>query len=63
MPPPPNPDDDFHPLPYIPCVDVDYGEYCPITELNALPRYSLVSFSEVGAEFPTEVSPCLGACA
>eukprot|EP00518_Triparma_eleuthera_P002723 CAMPEP_0182459320 /NCGR_PEP_ID=MMETSP1319-20130603/4473_1 /TAXON_ID=172717 /ORGANISM="Bolidomonas pacifica, Strain RCC208" /LENGTH=464 /DNA_ID=CAMNT_0024658211 /DNA_START=193 /DNA_END=1587 /DNA_ORIENTATION=+ len=57
MPPPPNPDEGFHPPPYVPCEDVDYGEYCPITELHLLPRYSLVSFSEVSGEFPTEFDP------
>ncbi|GMI12342.1 hypothetical protein TrVE_jg7512 [Triparma verrucosa] len=55
---PPNPDDGFAPAPYIPCKDNEISDqYCPITELNALPRYSWLTFSKVDSDFPTEFDP------
>ena len=58
MPPPPNPDAGFNPPPYIPCSDNEISEdYCPITELNALPRFSFKTMSTVSSDFPTEFDP------
>lgn len=59
MPGPHGHDGDYHPAPYVPCSETKeiVGDYCPITELHAVPRFSLMTFSTVSSDFPSTFDP------
>jgi len=52
------PPDDYHPEKYVPCSETGIeSRYCPITELNMLPRINWLTFSKVSSDFPNEFDP------